>query len=282
MISVVMQNKSEIETYENKALMPDLPQKMNDVFEIVIQNNKLKLDFVRANDLWALKDNPDIPVYQERIRSFLSALVEATFYEKKSDKAENLKNFGLEGIENADSETTRIELIDNKGNRLETLDVGKYDMELGRGLAAAYVKFRDKFQVWLANVEFVDLSLDWHEWTYSHLWDLRFGRLSEINAQTDETLIAEYMKYFLNTLFIEAVPDIEGKNEVASFDLKLENNARCLIRIFEAQGKYFVKYDFDEDISNKHIELFAKSAKTHYFEISFEDWNKIENVSANR
>lgn len=281
MASVVMQNKSEIETYENKALLPDLPQKMNDVAEIVIQNNKTKLDFVREDGVWILKDYDQIPVYQERIRSFLSALVEATFYEKKSDKAENLKNFGLEGIENPDSVTTRIELMDAKGRRLETLDVGKYDIELGRGLSAAYVKFKDKFQVWLASVEFVDLSLDWHEWTYSHLWDLRFGRLSEINAQTDETLIAEYMKYFLNTLFIDVTADVEGKTEIAAFDLKLENDAYCVIKVFEAQGRYFVQYDFDEGISNKHIELFAKAAHAHYFEISGQDWEKIKNVSAN-
>lgn len=277
--SVALQNKSEIETYENKAVLPDLPKKMNGVNEIVIQTAKIKLDFVRENGVWILKEHADIPVYQERIRSFLSALAEATFYEKKSDKAENLRYFGLEGIENPDSETTRIELIDAQGKVLETLDVGKYDMDLGRGLAAAYIKFKDKFQVWLANVEFVDLSPDWHEWTYSHLWNLRFGRLSEINGKTDDTLIAEYMKHFLNTFLIEAASDIGDGVEIASFELRLEHDKHCVIRIFKAQEKYFVKYDFDEDIQNKHIELFVKSADTNYFEISEEDWNKIKDVS---
>lgn len=278
MLSVFISNKSEIETYEDKALFPDLPKKMNDVNEIIIQNSHAKLDFIRQNDVWVLKDKEQMPVYQERIRSFLSALIEATFYEKKSDKAENLKRFGLEGLENPESQTTRIELLSKNGDILETLDVGQYDIELGRGSSAAYVKFKDKFQVWLSKVEFVDLSLDWHEWTYSHLWDLRFGRLSEINGIKDEMLIAEYMKYFLNTLFIDAVQDIENKTEIASFNLLAENDVHCRIDVFEAQGKYFVKYDFGEDISNKHIEMFAKSANQYYFEIGFEDWDKIQNV----
>jgi len=278
-LSVWVHNKSEIENYEGKAILPDLPEKMNMISEIIIQNSEAKLDFIRQDDLWVLKNVPEIPVYQERIRSFLSALVEATFYEKKSNKAENLKNFELEGLENPDSKTTRIKLLSQQGDVLETLDVGKYDIELGRGGSAAYIKFEDKFQVWLAQVEFVDLSADWHEWTYSHFWDLRFGRLSEINGSNDGTLIAEYMKHFLNTLFNKAHEDIENKEKIYSFNLRLEDDTHCNVTIFEADGKYFVKYDFEKTTTNKHIELFAKSADKYYFEISSEDWNKIKNVS---
>ena len=87
------------------------------------------------------------------------------------------------------------------------------------------------------------------------------------------------MKHFLNTLFNKAYKDIENKTKIHSFNLQLEDDTHCDISIFEADGKYFVKYDFEKTTTNKHIELFAKSADKYYFEISSEDWNKIKNVS---
>ena len=278
-ISVLMKNKSEIATYEDKPILPNLVHEMNRINHIKIFNATTMLEFRREDGMWRLQENPRIPVYQERMRSFLSALAEGTFYEKKSDKAENLKNFGLEGIENRNSETTRIELISDDGEILEMLDVGKYNIELGRGSSAAYIKFKNKFQVWLAEIDFVDLSLDWHEWTYSHFWDLRFGRLSKINDVTDKMKIAEYMKHFLNTLFSDAVEDIENKEQIAVFDLEIENQAKCEISVFKSGEKYFVKYRFEGEDLNKHIELFDKAAQQYYFEIGESDWEKINDVS---
>lgn len=279
-ISVVINNKSEISNYEDKPIFPDMINELNNIARIKIQNNKTSLDFTRENGLWQLEQMPQLPVYQERVRSFLSALAEGTFYEKKSDKAEDLKNFGLEGIENPISETTRIELFSDDGKMIETFDVGKYNIELGRGSSAAYIKFKDKFQVWLAEIDFVDLSLDWHEWTYSHLWDLRFGRLSGVNGTKVDMQIAEYMKYFLNTPFINVWDNLENGEQIAVLNLEIENDVTCQISVFENDARYFLKYKFEGKDLNRHIELFKKSADKYYFEISADDWENIKNVEA--
>lgn len=278
-LAVWFKNKSEIEQYEDKPILPNMLQEINDIREIKLQNHKTVLHFDFKDGLWYLRENQNIPVYQERIRSFLSALAEGTLYEKKSDKAENLSYFGLEGIENPISNTTRIELLSDNERVLETLDVGKYNIELGRGSSAAYVKLKNRFQVWLAEIDFVDLSLDWHEWTYSHLWDLRFGRLSAVNQVSDAETVAEYMKHFLNTLFIDAVEQIESAKEIFAFHVEFENDLTCDIRILQSGDRYFVKYEFYGDNFNKHIELFETSANKYYFEISHDDWEKIQNVT---
>jgi len=273
-----LQNQSEIEKYEGTPLLPDLSKEINTVKKISLKNHDKALNFVFEDGLWHLTEQPDFPVYQERIRSFLSALMEASLYEKKSDKAQNLASFGLLPLEAPHSEATRIELWDGDGKILEALDVGKYNLELGRGASAAYVKFDGKFQVFKAEVDFVDLSLDPHLWTYSHFWDLRFGRLVQINGNDNPDLIAEYMKNFLNITFLSAKNELLEKQKIATFNLDVEHGLKVIINIYQSEGRYFVKYQFERENVNKHIEMFDKSAQMHYFEIGLEDWKKLKNV----
>ena len=279
LVSSFFANKSEIQKYENKPLLPKLPSEINQIEKIRLSNHTNTLTFIRENGVWVLKEKPDFPVYQERIRSFLSALMEGTFYEKKSNKAENLANFGLLALEAEGSTATRIELLNNNDVTLEALEVGKYNLELGRGGMAAYVKFDNKFQVWKADIDFVDLTLDPHLWTYSHLWDLRFGRLISINGQKNQDLLADYMKRFLNIPFIQAQENIKHARKIATLNFEVENDLDVSLNIYQAEKKYFVKYEFRKENVNKHIELFDKSASMNYFEISSKDWEKIKDVT---
>ncbi len=279
LLTSFMNNLSEIEQYEGKPIFPKLANEINQIKEIKISTHDKALTFVLKDGLWGLKERPEIPVYQERIRSFLSALIEGTLYEKKSDRAENLSAFGLTPTEIEGSVATRIELFADNGALIEGMDVGKYDIELGRGGSAAYIKFDGKFQVWKAEIELVDLSLDPDLWTYSHLWDLRFGRLFKINGQEDEALIAEYMKHFLNSTFKSTAQNLHQKKKIAGFMLDVENGVTAKIDIYQEDQKYFAKYKFEGENVNKHIELFDKSAQMYYFEIDAEDWEKIKNVN---
>ncbi len=277
-ISVFVQNRSDIQKYEDKPLLPHLKQEINEVQKIVLRNKETSLTFSLKDGLWVLENKPDFAVYQERIRSFLSALLEGVLYEKKSDKAENLAQFGLLPVEADGSTSTRIELKGEDNKIIEALEVGKYDIELGRGSSAAYVKFDDKFQVFKAEIEFVDLSLDWHEWTYSHLWDLRFGRFVSINGKDNNDLVSSYIKIFLNTEFQSAVSEIQNKKKLETFKITAENDLNATLEFYQSQNKYFVKYIFNGEDLNKHIRLFKENAEKYYFEIDQTDWENIKNV----
>lgn len=276
--SVFLFNQSDIQKYENKPLFPDLPEHINEVQTISIKTHNEQLTFELKDGVWHLKEHPDFPVLQERIRSFLSAMMEARFYEKKANKAEQLAIFGLQPIEADNSPNTRIELDDKNKSPVQTFEVGKYNIELGRGSSAAYIKFDGQFQVWLAEADFIDLSADWHNWTYSNLWDLRFGRLESFNQNSDASQIAELMKHALNTPFISTADKLKKTKSLNKINLKVEDGNEVTLQFYKSDNAVWVKYNFKKEPSDKHLAFFAPYAKDKYFEIANDKWEQIQNA----
>lgn len=278
MLSVYISNRSALEAYEGKLLLPDLAQKINDVKKIVIQTHTQKLTFkLNDNGVWILEEMPLMTVYQERIRSFLSTLLSARFYEQKSDKAENLFRFGLAPIETENSPNVRLELYDENNQNIQNLEVGDYKIDLGRGDMAAYVKFDNRFQVWLAQADFVDLDTDFKPWTYSSLWNLRFGRFADINGQTESNDLLNTAKYLLNTTFVSARQNLQNKKSVGRLEIRNEDNDLTTINFYEAQNKIYATYRFEEPVQNNYLAFFAHQSDGVYFEVDDKQWESIKN-----
>ena len=271
-------NRGEIDSYEGKPLFAKLPEQINNVQKIVITAHDRQLNFYKQDGLWKLEGENRLLVLQDRMRSFLSALLEARFYEKKSDKAENLSRFGLQPVSVEDSPNIRIELQNEKGRTLQSLEVGKYDIEIGRGTRAAYVKFDNEFQVWLAAIELIDLSADKTEWTFSRLWDLRFGRFLLFNHDTDVDNLVNLAKYMLNATIISATGQLPDADELFAIDLQVEGNEKIKLSFLKKDDRYFVKYDFLTVPKNDSLKLFADTMQGNYYEISRQDMEKIRNV----
>ena len=276
--SVYLTENREIESYENKPVFGSLREKINDVSKITFQNNNASLEFYLNDGLWKLRGHETFPVYQERIRSFLSALLEAVYYEKKSDRGEDLEKFGLAPLGVADSPNIRIELKNADGQNLTAFNVGRYDLDIGRGAKAAYIKFDNRFQVWLIAADFIDLEPTWQNWTYSSLWNLRFGRLAAVDGKTDTDLLADLARTMLNTYFIGSIPQSKQAEKAFAFLLNVENNNKLTVSFYKLKNKYYVAYDFIGTINGKHLQTFADSTKNKFFEITAEDMEKIQNV----
>lgn len=274
-LSVYFFSRSAIEQYEDKLLLPSLPKEINEVAKIVIKNHQNTLTFELKNGTWVLLEHPEFAVYQERIRSFLSALMEARFYEKKSDKAENLSKFGLSPIEQAESQNTRLELLGANNKALQTLEVGEYNLDLGRGNMAAYIKFDSQFQVWLAEADFVDISTDWHDWTYSTLWNMRYGRLQQINDIISPNTLALIAKELLNTPFISIADSLSKKSEILNLNILAEDNVVLGLKIYQSGNKYYALYDIKEPDLNENLALFDAFLKNRYVEIPAKNVEKL-------
>lgn len=279
LISVYFANRSDIQKYEDKLLLPTLADNINDVDKIVIQNHDEKLTFKIQDGQWILEEKPDFPVYQERMRSFLSSLLSARFYEKKSDKAENLFRFGLLPIETENSLNTRIELSDKDDRLVQALEVGTYNLDLGRGSKAAYIKFDNQFQVWLVEVDFIDLSTDWTQWTYSKMWDLRYGRLASFNDIKGPNKIADLAKELLNTPFISMAENLEKPKKIGHITLNSEFTDPIDMDFYQSGGNVFVQYTFPENVEDEHLKTFKNAAKDKYLKIDQQQWEKIKNAA---
>ena len=271
-------NKSELNLYENQPLFPNLSQEINQVEQISLQSYGKELIFYKQDNEWKLKGQPHLMVMQDRMRSFLSALIEARFYEKKSDKAENLPHFGLAPISIKNSPNIRVELRNAQGQIVEAFEVGKYDIEIGRGTRAAYIKFDKKFQVWLVAIELIDLSTDANEWTLSRLWDLRFGRLLSCNRNTDINDLADLAKYLLNTQIISTKETLENPQQLFTLNLQVEGNEKIDLSFWQKGNKYYVSYHFITIPKDAQLNGFARYMQGNFYEIKQESMEKIKYV----
>ncbi|MBQ8870051.1 MAG: Gldg family protein [Alphaproteobacteria bacterium] len=281
-ISVYISNQSDIQKYEGKLIFENLKDKINEIENISIKTNENELNFVKNDNIWELSQDKNLPVYQERIRSFLSALLEARFYEKKSDKAQNLALFGLQPIDIPNSPNTRIELRDKDNKLIEAFEVGKYDIDLGRGSKAAYIKFDNMFQVWLAEVDFVDLSANKTDWTYSYIWNLRYGRLESVNDNKDPKTIANVMKVILNTPLIKTTESLEGAQKIYTLKIRAENYNEINIDFYELNDDIWIKYDFIGHINSHHLQFFKKYANGLFFGISKDSLELIRHAQESK
>ncbi|MBR1601097.1 MAG: Gldg family protein [Alphaproteobacteria bacterium] len=256
-LSVYLSTRSSLDLFENKPAFPQVLQNINNIDNISLKSNHHELTFEKQNGIWKLKQMPDLPVFQERIRRLLTTIAQATLFAKKSDKAENLAVFNLSPIEDKDSKAISVSL--NSGsNIVQQFYLGNIDIDLGRGNKSAYIRFENQFQVWQIIADFIDMNLDWHNWTYSNLWDLRYGRIYDLHHDAkQEDKLAYLMKMMLNTPFIEITKNLPIE-PIQSIKLLIENGNKAEIFFYKKDNKAYVSYNFDSHNQNPHLKLIAE------------------------
>lgn len=278
--SVYVVNRSDMSAYENKPLFENLIGELNRVKKVTLVSHNGKLEFYKDNGIWKLADYPCFPVYQERIDRLLAELGNAVYYEKKSDRAEHLARFGLQPVEVDNSPNVRIEVEDGEGNRLAALNVGRYDIDIGRGARAAYVKFDNRFQVWMVKADFVDLSLNLSDWTYASLWNLRFGRLRSVNQADNLNRMAELVKEMLNTPLEAECQKLPETKPGLKVNLAVEDYAKVTLDFFAEKDNICLRYSFNNLREGSYLEFFAKHTAGCCYNIQQKDFEKIRNAVA--
>lgn len=274
-LTVYLDNKNHISKYENMPVFKNFSERINDVSKLVLKNGTETLTFTRKNGFWILEEFPNFPVYQERIRKFLITIAQMTFFEKKSGRVEDMKYFGFSSLKNKKSPMIDVTLNNADGQIIEEFDIGWYDIDIGRGAKAAYIRLANQFQVWLAEADFYDLSLSMDDWTYSTLWNLRFGRFISFSGKNEDLKIMNIVKVLLNTRIISIVNDVKAKR-IASFHIVFENDNNVNLVFYKSDdGKYYAKYDFLSQPKGKHLEFFVQYIKDKYLEILPQQWEKI-------
>lgn len=279
-LSIYLSGRQEIADYEGQKVFSDLPTKINDISQIKLQSNKGELTFYQKDGLWNLQGHPHLLVYQDRIRSFLSALLEATYLEKKSAKIQNLALFGLAPIEVKNSPNIRVELLNQNNKVITGFEVGKFDIDLGRGTRGAFLKFDNQFQVWLADIDLIDLSVNSQEWTFSTIWNLRFGRFASVNNSTNIDDIVNLAKELLNIHFLSAPSQINDATDILNLDIVTEDDSKLKIKLLKSNQHYFISYEFLTPPLDNILQLFQTYVSGNYYEISQKDAEKLINVSS--
>lgn len=277
LVSVYFANSNGIDSYENKKSFPKVIEHINDISRITLKSHEKTLTFEKNNGLWILKEMPDLPVLQERVRRFLTILAQAKFFLKKSDKAENLAFFNVSPIEDENSKAIEVTL--SNGNQIiEQFELGDTNIDIGRGAKAAYIRFPTQFQVWEIVADFVDMDIDWRKWTYSNLWDLKFGRIyaPTKGSQTEESLLY-LMKMLLNTPIIK-VTTLNNTPPIFIYKLYIEDGNYVDLRFYNIGDETMIAYDFDANYGNAYLKLFAKYLNNKAVVVDKNKMEKIINV----
>ena len=276
--SILFLPEKNIPSYENQPLFPELKKEINNVARIRLQNKSGELLFVKENGQWMLSQQPSFLVNQNRIKSFLSALMQASFYEKKAGKIENLPRFGLLPLDNPDSKTTFIELGNAGKKTILSFETGDYNISLSRGGSGAYIRFPEQFQIWLAAIELIDLNMDYHYWTYANLWNLQFGRLSSVNGQNNIDYVAKITSLLLNTPLQAASLPIEGRPDLI-LNISGEYFTNLEISFYKHEQKNYVQFKFNQIKDNAVLQNFAKQTQNKFYLLSSADMEKIKNAA---
>ena len=269
--------KGDASEYENKKVFADLLNDLSETDEIVLSSQGKELKFIFENDEWRLDGYPCLAVYQERLQRFLSVVAEMTYYEKKSNRLENLGAFGLKPLDKDENEGVLVKIM-SKNKSMAEFYLGKYDIDIGRGARAAYVRFGNEFQVWMVRADFIDVSLEPADWTYSSLWNLRFGRLKGFNTSDNVNRTMFLAKELLNTKFVKQTTENPQGKTAANLTLYGEYGDSVRIVFEKTDEAIFAHYQFMPKFYDKHLEMFAKTAGKCYFEIEKQQWEKILNV----
>lgn len=271
-------NQNKLNISQEKPLFDNFAQKINQIDTISFSNTSQRLTLIRQNNLWQIKDLPHIMVNQQRINRLLTSLISGRLLEQRTAKLENFAYFGLSPLSAPESQMTKLEL--SSGNKaLYTLEIGKYDIDLGRGLRGAYIKFPNKYEVWLSDLDFVSLNLDWHNWSFSHLWDLHFGRFISINNNNNPNFLADMARLLLNTPFISAT-DTSPTNlqKIQTLQVLSEGDNEFDIEFFQSDNKIYAQYHFLKTAAQTDLHIFSGYAKSVFYEISETKWKEISDV----
>ena len=182
--------------------------------------------------------------------------------------------FNLLPLDDKNSKTVEIELK-NDNNIIQRFDLGDINVDLGRGSRAAYIKFDNQFQVWEITGDFVDMDLDMQKWTYSNLWDLRYGRLySPNNIPSEQENLLNFMKYALNTP-IKPTAETPSSQPLKTTTLYAENGDKVSLSLYKENNKAYALLDFDKNNSNQHLKLASKYFNHKFLEIDVQQLEKI-------
>ena len=189
-----------------------------------------------------------------------------------------MNRFGLQPTDQPDAPGIWVILRNANGKDIEKFEIGHYDIEIGRGSRAAYIRFARQFQVWQIAADFIDLSVNPDDWTYSNLWNLRLGRFISFNNQNDPYAVADLARKMLNSKILSISDQQPSKEPTFTFRLLTEGDNEIAISGWQDKSRSFISYDFKHIPNENRLQLFEKYTKGKFYEISTTDMESLKNV----
>ena len=271
-LGLVLSADKQNTTLEGQLVFTNWKQQLNQIQTITLQKNDQTLTFYKKEGLWQIKGYEEYPVYQRRIVNLLAVLSNAKYLEKKSARAEYLPKFGLDT-----PHATTVTLNNVAGENVFQFNIGNYDEEIGRGGRGAYLKFPNRFQVWLIEADFISLSTDWRDWTLNTALNSRFGLVKSVNKAMDDDVLILLIQELQNTPLTLNRENPNNLLPVIDISFVFENDDQMTIYFEQKDNKYYIRYIYGKT-DNAYLRLFAEYTADKLYEISKQNMEKLSDI----
>ena len=162
------------------ALFPGLAGTANGIAKITITQGAKTLALARDKDSWSLADRGGYPAKGEVVRALLLHLAGAELVEAKTRSKERYGVLELEDPQAADTKSRLVRLLDDRGQAIAEVVVGKKRSEaFGSGRGGTYVRKPGEAQSWLANAE-ITAPTEVRDWVQPGIIDIPAAKIASL------------------------------------------------------------------------------------------------------
>jgi hypothetical protein len=162
------------------ALFPGLAGAANRIARITVAQGAKTLALARDKESWSLVDRGGYPAKGEKVRALLLRLAGAELVEAKTRSKERYGVLEVEDPQAADAKSHLVRLLDDKGEAIAEVVVGKRRSEaFGPGRGGTYVRKPGEAQSWLANAE-ISAPIDVRDWVEPGIIDVPTAKIASL------------------------------------------------------------------------------------------------------
>jgi len=166
-----------------EALFPGLAGKADRIAKIRVTQGNTTLGLARDKDGWSLEDRGGYPARTDTVRALLIGLAEAELVEVKTSSKERYSVLELEDPHDKDAKSRLIQLLDDKGNAIAEVVVGKKRSDaFGSSRGGTYVRRPDDAQSWLANAD-INAPIAIRDWVQPNVIDIPSQKIASVDIE---------------------------------------------------------------------------------------------------
>ena len=164
-------------------LFPSLAGQAGKVSAIEIGQGEKKLTVVKSGAVWGIKERAGYPVRVEQVRAPILRLSNAELVEPKTRLKDRHALLELEDPTGKDAKSRRVRLLDEKGQSLADIIVGKRRVDaFGTGKSGTYVRRLNEVETWLSNAD-LELPLEPKDWLLRQVLEIEAGKVARVTLE---------------------------------------------------------------------------------------------------
>ena len=180
-------------TIEKTLLFPDLSNQINQVKIVEIKGYEQHVILSHLNNEWVIQSSDNFPAKTEQVKSLIIGLSELKIDSEKTKNPELYARLAVEGPYDRVTKSKLVSLLDESGEVLVTLIIGK-KRENNQAIPALYVRKPDMEQALLVQGN-IDVSSREQDWFENEIINLESAEVRKVSVthpnQSTYTLLRE-------------------------------------------------------------------------------------------